>query len=73
MTLPTRFPAGSIRAAVAQWGDDWALEFDCCEHPPAYAEVIDDLAMGFSAARRVLMPRDIGYHAPLPANLRRGL
>ena len=73
MNTAHRFPAGSIRAAVAQWQDNWLMEFDHREHPPMRDAVKDELIFERASIRRGLMRRDIGYLATLPANLRRDL
>ena len=69
----SRFPSGSIRAAVDAWGDNWVLAFDDREHPPLRDAVVDELIMDRADIRRRLLRRDVGYLAPLPANVRRGL
>ena len=69
----SRFPSGSIRAAVAEWGDNWVLAFDDREHPPLRDAVVDELIMDRADIRRRLLRRDVGYLEPLPANLRRDL
>lgn len=69
----SRFPSGSIRAAVAEWGDNWVLAFDDREHPPLRDAVVDELIMDRADIRRRLLRRDVGYLEPLPAIARRGL
>jgi len=67
------FPAGSVRAAVAQWQDNWVIEFDHLEHPPMRDAVKDELIFERASIRRGLLRRDVGYLEPLPAIARRGL
>ncbi len=69
----SRFPSGSIRAAVDAWGDNWVLAFDDREHPPLRDEVVDELIMERADIRRRLLRRDVGMLHPLPAIARRGL
>lgn len=69
----SRFPSGSIRAAVAQWGDNWVLAFDDRERPPMRDAVVDELIMERADIRRGLLRRDVGMLTPLPAIARRGL
>ena len=69
----SRFPSGSIRAAVDAWGDNWVLAFDDREHPPLRDAVVDELIFERADIRRGLLRRDVGYLEPLPAIARRGL
>lgn len=67
----SRFPAHSIRAAVAQWGDNWPVAFDDRPHPPMRDAVVDELIMERADVRRGLLRRDVGYLHALPANVGR--
>lgn len=69
----SRFSSGSIRAAVAEWGDNWPLAFDDREHPPMRDAVVDEVIMERADVRRSLLRRDVGMLTPLPAIARRGL
>lgn len=69
----SRFPSGSIRAAVAQWGDNWPLAFDDRWRSPLRDAVVDELIFERADIRRGLLRRDVGYLEPLPAIARRGL
>lgn len=69
----SRFPRDSIRAAVAQWGDNWPLAFDDRPHPPMRDAVVDELIFERADIRRGLLRRDVGMLTALPAIARRGL
>jgi len=69
----SRFPRHSIRAAVAEWGDNWPLAFDDREHPPMRDAVVDEVIMERADVRRSLLRLDVGMLTPLPAIARRGL
>lgn len=70
----SRFPSGSIRAAVDAWGDNWLADMPTAvQHGVEALAEVDQAATSSGAWRRSTLRRDIGYHTPLPANLRRGL
>lgn len=69
-----RFPPGSARLAVAQHGDRWLADMPTAvQHGVEALAEVDQAATSSGAWRRSTLRHDIGYHTPLPANLRRGL
>ena len=72
METTHRFPAGSVRASVAQHEDRWLADMPLpVQHGVEALAEVDQAATCSSAWRRTLMRRDVGYLATLPANLRR--
>ena len=72
METTHRFPAGSVRASVAQHEDRWLADMPLpVQHGVEALAEVDQVATCSSAWRRTLMRRDVGYLATLPANLRR--